>query len=373
MINSGKYPVIVVAGCVAKALGEEIFKRMPIVDIIVGGESYHKINEMVDAVFSKNQKIVAIEFNTKEKFETLPRKRVVRSVSENVAVQSGCDKFCAYCVVPYTRGREYSRPVVEVIEEIKYIVKRGVKEVTLLGQNVDNYHGLYEDRECDLAELIYKVNEIDGLERIRYTTSYPSQFADSMISAHKELKKLMPYIHLPAQSGSNKILKLMNRKYTRESYLELIEKIRKNIPNAALSSDFIVGFAGETEKDFEETLDLVKNVAYASSFSFKYSRRPNTIGYTMPNQVSEKVKRDRLAVLQGLLDAQQVNFNRSFVGGELDVLIENTSQSNDNMFFGRSAYMQAVVVEDTGSIDVGSIVRVKIRDGNLRTLRGVLV
>jgi tRNA-2-methylthio-N6-dimethylallyladenosine synthase len=374
MIKEGKYPVIVVAGCVAKALGDKIFKRMPIVDIVVGGESYHKINEMVEGVFTKNQKIIAIELKTKEKFESLPQKRIIKNVSENVAIQSGCDKFCTYCVVPYTRGREYSRPVNEVINETKYIVERGVKEVILLGQNVDNYHGLLNDKkECDLAELIYKINEIDGLERIRYTTSYPSQFADNMIAAHKELKKLMPYIHLPVQSGSNKILKLMNRKYTREIYLELIKKIRKNIPNVALSSDFIVGFAEENDEDFEETVDLVKKVVYASSFSFKYSKRPNTAGYTMPNQISEKIKCERLNILQDILNTQQIDFNKSFIGKELDVLVENVSQNNNNAFFGKSVYMQTVMIENTNNIKIGDIIKVKIKDANLRTLTGAFV
>jgi tRNA-2-methylthio-N6-dimethylallyladenosine synthase len=368
MINEGKYPVIVVAGCVATALGEKIFKRMPIVDIVVGGESYHKINEMVEDVFTRNQKIVAVEFNSKEKFGSLPKKRTVKGVSDSVTIQSGCDKFCSYCVVPYTRGREYSRPVAEVIEEIKYIAELGVREVVLLGENVDNYHGLDGNGECDLAELIYKVNRIDGLERIRYTTSYPSQFADDMILAHRELKKLMPQIHLPAQSGSNKVLKSMNRKYTRELYLELIEKIKKNVPDVALSSDFIVGFAGETEEDFQETLDLVKRVVYASSFSFKYSRRPNTVAYAMPNQVNEKTKRERLNILQEVLNGQQADFNKSFIGKELDILVENILE--DRTFFGRSIYAQAVVVENTGNVKIGDIVKIRVKDGNLRTLRG---
>lgn len=373
-INKGEYVVIVVAGCVAKAEGKNVFKRMPIVDIVVSGESYHKIDKMVDEVFELNDKIIDIEFKTKEKFESLPENRIVKGVSENIAIQAGCDNFCTYCVVPYTRGREYSRPVEEIINEIKKIAEQGVKEITLLGQNVDCYHGLDRNgKVCSLAELIYKVNDIDGIERIRYTTSYPSKFDDDMIVAHKELKKLMPYIHLPVQSGSNKVLKLMNRKYTRELYLELVNKIRSNIPNVALSSDFIVGFAGETEEDFKETVSLVKEVGYASSFSFKYSRRPNTVGYTMPNQIDEKVKEERLDILQEVLDQQQIDFNKSFIDKELDVLVENFSEKDKNMAFGRSPYLQAVIIENLANYKIGDIIRVRIDDANLRTLKGSIV
>jgi tRNA-2-methylthio-N6-dimethylallyladenosine synthase len=370
-IKEGYYTVVVVAGCVAKAEGEKIFKRMPIVDVIVSGESYQKIDKMVDDAFMRNHKITAIDIDTENKFKLLPKKRLFKGISENVAIQSGCDKFCAYCVVPYTRGREYSRPVTEVLEEIKYIVGLGVKEVVLLGQNVDNYHSTTESGiKCNLADLIYKINDIDGLERIRYTTSYPSQFANDMILAHKELKKLMPFIHLPVQSGSNKILKLMNRKYTKESYIELIENIRKSIPKAAISSDFIVGFAGETEEDFLETLELIKTIKYASFFAFKYSRRPNTVGYIMPQQVNDKIKCKRLAILQELLSAQQADFNKNFVGKELEVLVENISKTNRNFVFGRSIYSQATVFSAPNNVIVGDIVKVKITEANMRTLTG---
>ena len=371
-IQKNKYVVVVVAGCVAKAEGENIFKRMPVVDIIISGESYHNIAKMVNNVFKTNSKLIDIEFKTKEKFESLPENRIVKGVVENVAIQSGCDKFCSYCVVPYTRGREYSRPVEEIIEETKRLTDKGVKEITLLGQNVDNYHGLdRQGRVNSLADLIYKINDIDAIERIRYTTSYPSQFADDMIMAHRQLKKLMPYIHLPVQSGSNKILKAMNRKYTRESYLELIDKIRNNIDNVALSSDFIVGFAGETDEDFEETIDLVKKVNYASSFSFKYSRRPNTVGDKMPNQVAEEIKEQRLNILQEILDQQQIDFNQSFIDKELEVLIENQLEGQDNMYFGRTPYLQAVIFENTNNNKVGDIVKIKITEASLRTLKGV--
>ena len=373
-IDNGGYLVIIVAGCVAKADGSEIFKRMPIVDIIVSGESYHNIGNMVKEVLKQvdneeKTKVIDIDLNPQEKYAKLPNVRNIKGISEMVAVQSGCDKFCSYCVVPYTRGREYSRNFEGVIDEVRILVDKGVKEITLLGQNVDNYNGLDKNgNKKTLADLIYTINDINGIERIRYTTSYPSQFTDEMIFAHRDLKKLMPFIHLPVQAGSNKTLKSMNRKYTREQYLELVEKIRKYVPDVALSSDFIVGFAGETEEDFQETISLVKQVNYASSFSFKYSPRPNTVGAKMPNQIDEDIKDDRLTQLQNILDEQQINFNRSFINKELEVLIENPS--DNKMFFGRSPYLQAVIVE--GDVEVGDIVNVKIVDANLRTLRGIV-
>lgn len=375
-IDNGEYLTIIVAGCVAKADGAEIFKRMPIVDIVVSGESYHKIGSMLDEVLEqvKNENkthLIDIDLKPDEKFATLPAVRNVSGVSESVAVQSGCDKYCSYCVVPYTRGREYSRDFEGVIEEIKLLVDKGVKEINLLGQNVDNYNGLdKQGHKKTLADLIYTINDINGIERIRYTTSYPSQFTDDMIFAHRDLKKLMPFIHLPVQAGSNKTLKSMNRKYTREQYIELVDKIRKYVPDVALSSDFIVGFAGESEEDFQETITLVERINYASSFSFKYSPRPNTVGAKMPNQIEESIKDDRLVRLQTILDSQQINFNRSFINKKLDVLIENPSNNNNKVFFGRSPYLQAVVLE--GDVKVGDIVSVDIIDANLRTLKGVI-
>lgn len=375
-IDNGEYLTIIVAGCVAKADGAEIFKRMPIVDIVVSGESYHKIGSMLDEVLEqvKNENkthLIDIDLKPDEKFATLPAVRNISGISESVAVQSGCDKYCSYCVVPYTRGREYSRDFEGIIEEVKLLVDKGVKEINLLGQNVDNYNGLdKQGHKKTLADLIYTINDINGIERIRYTTSYPSQFTDDMIFAHRDLKKLMPFIHLPVQAGSNKTLKSMNRKYTREQYIELVDKIRKHVPDVALSSDFIVGFAGESEEDFKETITLVERINYASSFSFKYSPRPNTVGAKMPNQIEESIKDDRLVRLQTILDTQQINFNRSFINKKLDVLIENPSNNNDKLFFGRSPYLQAVVLE--GNVKVGDIVSVDIIDANLRTLKGVI-
>lgn len=375
-INKGGYTIVVIAGCVAKAEGANIFKRMPMVDIVVSGESYHKLPDMVQQVLElvekeKSTKIIDIDFNSEEKFATLPSARKINGVSEFVAIQAGCDKFCSYCVVPYTRGREYSRPVKQVIEETKNLIDNGIKEITLLGQNVDNYHGLDENGEkVSLAELIYKIHDFDGLERIRYVTSYPSQFDDDLILAHKELPKLMPFIHLPAQAGSNRTLKAMNRRYTREQYIEVIEKIRNSVPNAAISSDFIVGFAGETEEDFEETISLVKEINYASSFSFKYSPRPNTVGIKMPNQIPEEIKQKRLDILQEILEQQQLDFNNSCLDKTIPVLVENKSESGENLYFGRTPYLQAVIFESEKPNIIGTIQNIKITEASLRTLKG---
>ena len=379
-IKKGEYTVVVIAGCVAKVEGKKIFSRMPMVDIVVSGESYHNLPKMIKQAFNqyyneKKNRIIDVEFKTEEKFASLPHTRNIKGISEFVAIQSGCDKFCTYCIVPYTRGREYSRPEKDVLDEIKVLADKGIKEITLLGQNVDNYHGLNENgKEIDLAELIYKVSDIDGIERIRYTTSYPSQFSDDLMEAHKDLPKLMPYVHLPVQSGSNSTLKRMNRRYTREKYLEIVEKLRKNVPDIALSSDFIVGFAGETDEDFMETVSLVEQVKYASSFSFKYSPRPGTVGITLPNQIPDDIQQKRLEILQNILDQQQIDFNLSCKGKTMQILVENTLENNT--IFGRTVYLQAVIVDckdiqDLQSL-VGKIINVKITDANLRTLTGVI-
>lgn len=379
-IGAGEYLVIAVTGCVAKAKGDDIFKKSPIVDVVLGCSSYHKIGEMVDLAFenyyfSKNSNLIDIDFRKEEKFALLPKTRVIRSVSETIAIQDGCDKFCSYCVVPYTRGREYSRPFSDVVNEASYLADNGVKEITLLGQNVDNYNST--DRHgnaVNLVDVIEAISQINGIERIRYLSSYPSQFGDDLIYAHRGIKKLMPLVYIPVQSGSNRVLKLMNRRYTREQYLELIQKIKENVVNAAFSSDFIVGFAGETEDDFEETLSLVKEVNYALSFSFKYSPRPNTVGIKMPNQIAENIKVDRLNRLQDLLNSQQINFNYSFIGKEVVVLVENKSKDSNNLFFGRTEYGQAVILDRSEyNISVGDLAKVKISSANLRTLKGDVV
>ena len=356
--------IIVVAGCVAQSASEEIKKRMKMVDIVVGPSSYHKLPELV-----KSNGGVKLDFLAEEKFATLPQNRGVKGVSEMIAVQEGCDKFCSYCIVPFTRGREYSRDFNQIINEAKVLSNEGVKEITLLGQNVDNYH--FDGK--DLADLIYEISKIDGIERIRYMTSYPSQVNQALIDAHRDIAKLMPFIHLPIQSGSNKILKAMNRKYTAEQYLDVVDKLRKSRPDIAISSDFIVGFAGETDKDFEETLEICKKVNYATAFSFKYSIRPGTAGEKMPNQIPEEIKAQRLDILQDLLEEQQANFNKSKNGQELDVLVESLSDRNDGTYFGRSPYLQTVLINADKQDLIGKIIKVKINKANMKLLEGELI
>jgi len=378
-IEQGGYMVIVITGCVAQTTGDEIFKRMPIVDIVIGTGSYHKLPEMVNEVLQNNEfrvKKIKTDFLNEEKFNTLPTTQETKGVSEFVTIQEGCDKFCSYCIVPYTRGREYSRKPEGIIKEIEVLAKRGVKEITLLGQNVNNYKGIDKNgNNIGLAELIKMVAKIDGIERIRYATSYPSQVSQELIDAHKNIKKLMPYIYLPIQSGSDKVLKLMNRKYTAEEYLQIVERLRKARSDIAISSDFIVGFAGESEEDFEETLDLVKKVKFAQAFSFKYSPREGTKGATMKNQIDENIKAKRLAKLQKLLNAQQLEFNRRFEGKTLPILVESISKKNKNALFGKSPYMQSVVFGcDKDKINdlIGQIINVKITKISMRGLEGVI-
>ncbi len=357
-INKGK-ATVVVAGCVAQTSADEIRKRMKIVDIIVGPASYHKLPELIRAKSG-----VKLDFLAEEKFKSLPQARIIRGVSELIAVQEGCDKFCSYCIVPFTRGREYSRNFNQIVDEAKVLRDSGIKEITLLGQNVDNYN--FEGKK--LSDLIFEVSKIEGIERIRYMTSYPSQVNQDLIDAHRDIQKLMPFIHLPIQSGSNKILKAMNRKYTVEQYLNVVDKLRKSRPDIAISSDFIVGFAGETDKDFEETLEICRKVNYATSFSFKYSIRPGTAGEKMQNQVDEKVKSERLDILQELLEKQQENFNQSKLGEDLDVLIESLSDRNDGSYFGKSPYLQTVLVNSLNKDLVGKIVKVCIDKAGMKLL-----
>ena len=359
-----KDAMFVVAGCVAQTASEEIKKRMKMVDIIIGPASYHKLPELV-----LQNGGVKLDFLAEEKFNSLPQHRGVKGVSEFIAVQEGCDKFCSYCIVPFTRGREYSRDFKQIIDEAKVLRDEGIKEITLLGQNVDNYN--YEGK--DLADIIYEVSKIDGIERIRYMTSYPSQVNQKLIDAHRDIDKLMPFIHLPIQSGSNKVLKAMNRKYTAEEYLDVVDKLRKSRPDIAISSDFIVGFAGETDEDFNETLEICKKVKYATAFSFKYSIRPGTAGEKMKNQIPEEIKSSRLEILQKLLEEQQEEFNKSQDGKELDVLIESLSDRNDGSYFGKTSYLQTAIIKTNKDNLIGKIVKIKINKANMKLLEGEVI
>ena len=360
-----------VAGCVAQAEGEEIIKRQPLVDLIVGPQSYHNIADLAaNAVSGRKQ--IDIAFPEKDKFSILEEKRSSqRGPSAFLTVQEGCDKFCAFCVVPYTRGAENSRPVSRIIDEAKYLVESGVKEITLLGQNVNAYHGSGLDgREWSLAKLIWELEKIDGLARIRFTTSHPNDMTDDLIEAHGACKKLMPYLHLPVQSGSNKILKRMNRSHDAESYLSLISKIRQARPDILISGDFIVGFPEETDKDFDDTISLIKNVKYGQAFSFKYSTRPGTPAAERA-QVSEEVKTSRLHALQNLIKEQQKSIQDKMVDRTVQVLFERKGRF-DNQLVGKSEYLHAVNVTDP-TISVGELKKVNITKSNANSLGGSIL
>jgi tRNA-2-methylthio-N6-dimethylallyladenosine synthase len=356
---------VVVAGCVAQAEGEEIMRRAPVVDLVVGPQAYHKLPELIARTARKTGERLAADFAPEAKFDALAGERQVDGVTAFLTVQEGCDKFCTFCVVPYTRGGEYSRPVEAILAEARQIAEKGVREVTLLGQNVNAYAG-----EGGLAGLVRQLARIEGLDRIRYTTSHPRDMDESLIQAHADVPELMPYLHLPVQSGSDRILRAMNRDHTVASYLKLIERVRAARPDIAISGDFIVGFPGESDKDFEETLDLIRTVQHAAAFSFKYSRRPGTPASAMPGQVAEAVKEERLARLQALLVEQQMAFNAAQVGCTLPVLFERKGR-HEGQLVGRSPYLQGVHAHAPDRL-IGRIVPVRITGSSLNSLTGEL-
>jgi tRNA-2-methylthio-N6-dimethylallyladenosine synthase len=364
--EAGGRMTIAVAGCVAQAEGKEIMHRQKAVDLVVGPQAYHQLPELIARAHRATGERLAADFAPEEKFDALPAERHVTGVTAFLTVQEGCDKFCTFCVVPYTRGGEWSRPVNDIVDEAKRLADQGVREVTLLGQNVNAYDG----DGSTLAKLVRRLVAIDGLDRIRYTTSHPRDMGDDLIEAHGELPELMPYLHLPVQAGSDKILKAMNRDHTAESYVKLIEKIRAARPDIAMSGDFIVGFPGERDGDFEKTLELVRAVGFASAFSFKYSRRPGTPASAMPGQVDEAVKAERLERLNQLLDEQQRAFNASQVGKVLPVLFEKAGR-HPGQIVGRSPYLQAVHCEG-GEHLIGTIVPVRIESAAKMSLAGKL-
>jgi tRNA-2-methylthio-N6-dimethylallyladenosine synthase len=354
---------IAVAGCVAQAEGEEIVRRQPAVDIVVGPQAYHQLPELIARAHRRSGEKLAAEFAPEDKFDALPKARRAAGVTAFLTVQEGCDKFCTFCVVPYTRGGEYSRPIEAILAEARSLAEQGVREVTLLGQNVNAYAG-------GLAKLVREIAAVPGLDRIRYTTSHPRDMDDALIAAHAEVEALMPYLHLPVQSGSNKVLRAMNRGHTAQSYLALVERIRVARPDLALSGDFIVGFPGETEADFEATLALVREARYASAFTFKYSRRPGTPASAMPGQVAEAVKDERLARLNVLLDQQQRDFNTAQEGKVLPVLFERSGR-HAGQLIGRSPYLQAVHATANAAL-IGQIVPVRIDRAAKMSLAGTL-
>ena len=365
--------LIAVGGCVAQAEGAEIRTRAPFVDIVFGPQTYHRLADMVERA-SRGQAVVETDFPTEAKFDHLPTATGRRGHTAFVAVQEGCDKFCTFCVVPYTRGAEYSRPAGAILDEIRALAADGVREVMLLGQNVNAYHGAAPEGargpagDWTLARLARAIAEIDGIARIRYTTSHPRDMGGDLILAHRALPQLMPYLHLPVQSGSDRILKAMNRKHTAEDYLRVVDRLREVRPDMAMSGDFIVGFPGESDADFEATMRLVERVDYALAYSFKYSPRPGTPAADLDDQVPEEVKSERLQRLQDLLSSQQRAFNASMTGRRLPVLLERPGRHAGQMV-GRSPYMQAVVV-DAPAEAAGRMVEVDIDTVNSFSLNG---
>ncbi|MCE8516745.1 tRNA (N6-isopentenyl adenosine(37)-C2)-methylthiotransferase MiaB [Ruegeria pomeroyi] len=358
-----------VAGCVAQAEGEEIMRRQPLVDLVVGPQSYHRLPEL-EARARAGEKALDTDFPEEDKFEKLKsRPKAKRGPTAFLTVQEGCDKFCAFCVVPYTRGAEVSRPADRILREANELVERGVREITLLGQNVNAYHGAGPNGDMTLAGLIWELDKIDGLERIRFTTSHPNDMSDDLIEAHGTCAKLMPYLHLPVQAGSDKILKRMNRSHTAESYLRLIERIRAARPDILMSGDFIVGFPEETEADFQATLDLVEEVRYGYAYSFKYSTRPGTPAAERA-QVDPAEADDRLHRLQAVITRHQREIQDSMVGREVSVLFEKPGRLPGQMV-GKSEYLHAVHVQDPG-LEAGQIARVRIVASGANSLAGEL-
>jgi tRNA-2-methylthio-N6-dimethylallyladenosine synthase len=359
---AGRDMLIGVAGCVAQAEGPEIMRRQSAVDLVVGPQSYHRLPDLLRRA-RLGRRVTDTDFPAEDKFSALPapseRRIRQRGVSAFVTVQEGCDKFCAFCVVPYTRGAEFSRPVAQIVADVVRLARAGIREVTLLGQNVNAYHGQDErGRTCSLGRLIRRLAEIPGIARLRYTTSHPADMDEELIAAHRDAPALMPHLHLPVQSGSDRILAAMNRKHNAANYLDLIRRIREARPDIALSSDFIVGFPGESEADFEATLMLIRAVGYAGAFSFKYSPRPGTPGAERADQIDEPLKEARLARLQALLEEQRRAFNAETVGRTVDVLIEKPGR-HPGQVAGRSPYLQPVHLDGSEDL-IGHVVPVEI-------------
>ena len=369
--QAGTNMVIVVAGCTAQAEGAEIFKRAPYVDIVVGPQSYYNLPELVAQVVRTGKFAINLDFPTIAKFDNLPESTDSRA-SAFLSIQEGCNEFCKFCVVPYTRGAEFSRPVADVYREALHLANRGAIEINLLGQNVNAYHGLdHDNTESSLAKLIRYLSKIDQIKRLRYTTSHPHNMTDELIELFGSEPKLMPYLHLPVQSGSSKILKAMNRKHKREDYLRIIEKIKSANSDMALSSDFIVGYPGETEEDFSETMSIVREVGYAQAYSFKYSKRPGTPASIMDNQVDEEVKAERLARLQALIFSNQEEFNKKFVGRKIEVLFDRTGK-HKGQILGRTPHMQSIYI-DNATEYFGQLMEVEVVSSTFNNLHGRLI
>ncbi|MDQ0511018.1 tRNA (N6-isopentenyl adenosine(37)-C2)-methylthiotransferase MiaB [Ancylobacter amanitiformis] len=378
--EAGRRQMVAVAGCVAQAEGAEILKRARSVDLVVGPQSYHKLPELIAQAEARGSNrragIVETEFPVEDKFDFLPppsRAAIAkRGPTAFVTVQEGCDKFCTFCVVPYTRGAEVSRPVARILDEVIRLADGGVREVTLIGQNVNGYHGVDAGgRDVGLAELVRRVAQIPGIARVRYTTSHPRDMDDDLIAAHRDMPALMPYLHLPVQSGSNRILAAMNRRHDRELFFAIVEKVRAARPDIAFSSDFIVGFPGETDEDFADTMDLVEKVGFAGAFSFKYSSRPGTPAASMDGQVPEDVKSARIHALQALLDRQKAAFDAACRGRRFEILLEKPGRFPGQLI-GRSPYLQSVVVEAPVEA-IGTLALVDVREVSTKSLSGDII
>jgi len=369
--RDGRDTIVAVAGCVAQAEGQEIIARAPAVDIVVGPQSYHRLAELIEAAAVSGKGVVATDFPAEEKFAHLPERRGKAQPSAFVTVQEGCDKFCTFCVVPYTRGAEFSRSVEAILAEVKRLAANGTREITLLGQNVNAYHGAGPNgRDWTLAGLLRLLAQLPAIERLRYTTSHPLEMNDELIALFADEPKLMPYLHLPFQAGANRILKAMNRKHSAAEYEDAIGKVREARPDIALSTDIIVGFPGETDEDFAATLALAERIRFAQAFTFKYSARPGTPAADLDSQVPEDVKRDRLHQLQRLIDRDRHNFDRATVGRRLDVLFEGRGRK-PGQIAGRSPYLQAVHAEGPEGL-IGRIAAVDIEAASPNSLRGVI-
>tara|TARA_B100000401_G_scaffold344453_1_gene242423 strand:- start:515 stop:1846 length:1332 start_codon:yes stop_codon:yes gene_type:complete len=365
--SNKKKPIMVIAGCVAQAENEQILKREPFIDVVIGPQSYHKINKILDN-FQKNKKEDETEFDTISKFDFLNKiKNSDNKVSSFLTIQEGCDKFCHFCVVPYTRGPECSRPFKTILKEAEELIKNGAKEITLLGQNVNAYSFYENNNEFRISNLLNELEKYSELNRIRYTTSHPVDMTEDLIDCYSTNKKLMPFIHLPIQSGSDKVLKLMNRKHKVEEYIDIHNKLKKINPLIKLSSDFIIGYPGEEKSDYERTLKLVKEIKFINSFSFIFSSRPGTKASKL-NEIDKNISKERLIELQSLLFKNQIEHNKSLEGKEINVLVEN-KLADQNKFFGRNEYFNSVIFESDKN-EVGKILKVNIEKSNQNTLFG---
>ena len=368
--NKKKKPILIVAGCVAQAENEEMIRREPYIDAIVGPQSYHKINKILENIQTSNKQ-EETEFDAFSKFEYLEDiKNNNNKISAFLTIQEGCDKFCHFCVVPYTRGPEYSRPFNKVLKEAELLIENGAKEITLLGQNVNAYYYKENFKEFRLSSLLNELEKYKKLKRIRYTTSHPKDMTDDLLDCYKNNKKLMPLVHLPIQSGSDKILKLMNRNHKVENYLEIYKKLKKINPRIQFSSDFIVGYPGETEKDFQDTLELISKIKFINSYSFIFSPRPGTTASKL-KLIDNDISKNRLIEIQKLLFSFQLEMNKSFKNKIVDVLVEN-KMKNQNKFFGRNVYFNSVIFDSEES-NIGKIVKVKVEDYNQNSLFGRIV